>query len=283
MWINFILHVSSAIHRIKEKVIVASVIKTIGLSLAVIFLELFLFIISLPLYLFVVPDKFSQDKKEIEKYRLKRKVSLVGIFLLVVLVLVVVVVNFALIRTTPIKTNGKAEAAKAIDKVAPIKINADSGKESSIIADIMEAAESPDLSSPVVDRVAGTNIRNDINFSGSAASGTKVVLFIQSEPAVVYETQADGNGDWSLSHSQNDIELADGEYEVYALAFDADRQVKSNPGKTRKFTVAKNLLARTLLYFDLRTILLTILVVLLGMVVLLIRKNRAARKIKQAK
>jgi len=283
MWANFILRVSSVIHRIKENIINAGIIKTAALALVVIFLEIFLLIISFPLYLFVAPEKFSQDNKEVEKYRLKRKVSLVGSFLLVVLILALVIIAFNFLWPTSVKTNDKAEAVAVIDKTTLVKINPDSGKESQIIAEIMEAAESPSLPSPMVDRVAGTSIRNDINFNGSAAPNTKVVIFIQSEPAIIYEAQADGNGDWGLSHSQNDIELADGEYEVYALALDADRQIKSSPGKTRKFTVAENMLAKTLLYFDLRTILLTILVVLLGIVVLLIRKNRAARKIRQVK
>ena len=87
MWLNFISRISSLIHEVKTKFIYAGVWKTIGLSAIVILLELFLLIVSLPVYIFIAPEKISEDKKEVEKYRLKRKFSLIGIagFLLLVM------------------------------------------------------------------------------------------------------------------------------------------------------------------------------------------------------
>ena len=87
MWLNFISRISSLIHEIKTKFIYAGVWKTIGLSAIVISLELFLLIVSLPVYIFIAPEKISKDKKEVEKYRLKRKFSLIGVagFLLLVI------------------------------------------------------------------------------------------------------------------------------------------------------------------------------------------------------
>ncbi|MCK5319942.1 hypothetical protein KAJ61_00970 [Candidatus Parcubacteria bacterium] len=79
MWLNFISRISSLIHEIKTKFIYAGVWKTIGLSAIVILLELFLLIVSLPVYIFIAPEKISEDKKEVEKYRLKRKFSLIGV------------------------------------------------------------------------------------------------------------------------------------------------------------------------------------------------------------
>lgn len=86
-WLNFISKISSFIHNQKTKFTYAGVWKTIGLSVIVILLELFLFIVSLPIYIFIAPEKFSKDKKEVERYRLKRKFSLIGVagFLLLVL------------------------------------------------------------------------------------------------------------------------------------------------------------------------------------------------------
>jgi len=87
MWLNFISRISSLIHKIKTKFIYAGVWKTIGLSAIVILLELFLLIASLPVYIFIAPEKISKDKKEVEKYKLKRKFSLIGVagFLLLVI------------------------------------------------------------------------------------------------------------------------------------------------------------------------------------------------------
>ncbi|MCK5211926.1 hypothetical protein KAJ89_04450 [Candidatus Parcubacteria bacterium] len=87
MWLNFISRISSLTHNLKTKFTYAGVWKTIGLSAIVILLELFLLIISLPVYIFITPEKISKDKQEVERYRLKRKFSLIGVagFLLLVL------------------------------------------------------------------------------------------------------------------------------------------------------------------------------------------------------
>ena len=87
MWLNFISRISSLIHNLKTKFTYAGAWKTIGLSVIVILLEFFLLIVSLPIYIFITPEKISKDKKEVERYRLKRKFSLIGVagFLLLVL------------------------------------------------------------------------------------------------------------------------------------------------------------------------------------------------------
>ncbi|MEI7498274.1 MAG: hypothetical protein WCK11_03270 [Candidatus Falkowbacteria bacterium] len=88
MWLNFILKISSLIYGLKQELASSNVFKTIRLAVILIFLELFLLIVSLPIYIFVTPEKYSQDKSEVQRYKLKRKFSLAGVAIFLILILV---------------------------------------------------------------------------------------------------------------------------------------------------------------------------------------------------
>ncbi|MEA3420326.1 MAG: LamG-like jellyroll fold domain-containing protein, partial [Acidobacteriota bacterium] len=92
MWLNFILKISSIINKQKEKIIDARILKTIILAFIIIGLELFQLIISLPIYIFIKPEKFSKNKKEVEKYRLKRKFSLIGVLIFGLIVMAKIII-----------------------------------------------------------------------------------------------------------------------------------------------------------------------------------------------
>ena len=93
-WLNLILRFSSQIHKRKESLMTAGIIKTIFLSIYIIFLELVLFIISLPSYFFMTPKKMKQlPKNEAHVYTLRRKLSL-GLFFFVVLLFIIQVLVF---------------------------------------------------------------------------------------------------------------------------------------------------------------------------------------------
>lgn len=103
MWLNIISKISSLIHNLKTKFTFAGAWKTMGLSVIVILLEFFLLIISLPIYIFITPEKISKDKKEVEKYRLKRKYSLFGLAGFLLLVLLKLTLFSGLFFSSPIQ------------------------------------------------------------------------------------------------------------------------------------------------------------------------------------
>jgi len=66
-WLNYILHLSSYIYKKKDELLTKSIFKCIINSLIIIFLEIFLSIISLPIFLFVPKTKIKLKTKEEEE------------------------------------------------------------------------------------------------------------------------------------------------------------------------------------------------------------------------
>jgi hypothetical protein len=86
-WLDLILKTSSLIHKQKEKLVTAEIFTTLFLSIAIILLELFLFIISLPSYFFIGSKKLKQlPKNEASAYSLRRKVSLAAFFGIIIII-----------------------------------------------------------------------------------------------------------------------------------------------------------------------------------------------------
>ena len=101
-WLNLILHISSATNRAKNSIVDGGMAKTFGIALKIIILEAALLVISLPVYIFISPGKFSSDKKEVEKYRLKRIVSLVTVSTFIIIFLVTAVFSGGLFFAGPV-------------------------------------------------------------------------------------------------------------------------------------------------------------------------------------
>ena len=109
--------------------------------------------------------------------------------------------------------------------------------EAAIIKDVYKAAESSVLQRPQVIEVKGIDAGNNIKFVGTGVANSEVIVFIHSEQVVAYRVQVDENGGWSLNHSQDNAELAEGGHEVYALTLDAKSQAKSKISDIKKFQV----------------------------------------------
>ncbi len=147
------------------------------------------------------------------------------------------------------------------------------------IKDVYQAVESLILQRPQIVDVKGINAGNNILFVGKGIPNSEVVVFIHSEQVIAYKVQVNENGDWSLSHSQNNAELAEGDHEVYALTLDAKSQVKSKISDIKKFQVKVSPLAVFFSYFDLPTTLMTIFILLMGIIVLLVWRGKKAKRI----
>ena len=151
--------------------------------------------------------------------------------------------------------------------------------ENQIFAEVADAKESSVLPTPQIAKITSVSLGNDITIAGTGIPNSRVVTFIRSERAVAYQTTVNEDGNWSINHSQTDIELTDGDHEVYALTLDTDSQIKSQSSEVKTFSVKKNRLAVLFSYFDLTTTLLTVLLALIGIAVLLVRQSSGPRKV----
>ena len=101
-WLNLILHISAKINKSKEAIADGSILKTLGVALKIVLLELLLLIVSLPIYIFISPVSFSKDKGEVQKYRLKRIVSLVTVCTFIVIFLVTSILSGGIFLVAPV-------------------------------------------------------------------------------------------------------------------------------------------------------------------------------------
>jgi hypothetical protein len=87
-WINFIVHLTNKIFRLKAKMAYTNIILTIVYSIILIGLEALMAIISLPLYLFLKPTIVEEHSSKVmsEGYSLRRKLTITALLVLVVAV-----------------------------------------------------------------------------------------------------------------------------------------------------------------------------------------------------
>jgi len=141
-----------------------------------------------------------------------------------------------------------------------------------IIRETAEAAELSDLSRPIITDVE-LETGGAIKFTGTAAPNDYVVVYIQSEPTLVYGTQTNQAGLWSIIHSQKMVELSPRDHSIFAVVFDAAAKSKSRPSLVSMFTVEKNFWVMIYQGLDLQTTIIT-LIILLSTVVWLRRAKR---------
>lgn len=151
----------------------------------------------------------------------------------------------------------------------------------SIIRDVNEATELPGVPVPEVTAVNTVNIAsvNDtFAFSGKALPNQDVVVYINSDQALVYRTTADNEGIWRINHSQNLTELAPGQHTIFAVAIDPTAKVKSAPSPVSTFTVTKNFWVDLFNRLNLTTTVVTFVIVLLILIWLYRIRGKGKKK-----
>jgi hypothetical protein len=102
IWLNFILRVSAIINKSKGTIIDGGILKTFGIAFVIIFLEAFLLIVALPAYIFISPEKFSKNKKEVQKYKLRRIVSISAVCTFILIFLITTILSSGIFLTGPV-------------------------------------------------------------------------------------------------------------------------------------------------------------------------------------
>jgi hypothetical protein len=144
-----------------------------------------------------------------------------------------------------------------------------------LIQEISRAVELPGLATPIIRAASVANAEgNRFSFSGSTLPNARVAVYLHSSQALVYQTTANAEGVWNLDHSQQNVELTEGDHSIYAVAIDPTASVKSRPGEVRIFTVQKNIWAQLFGYLNLHTTLVTLGVLAISAVWLFALKKR---------
>lgn len=174
-----------------------------------------------------------------------------------------VTVNKVVALTTPTI----AGLAGATGEIIPISLPEGLGPTppTALIRETTGATELAGIPVPKVENVnvpiGGTVATNDlITFAGTSLPNQDVVVYVHSDQALIYRAHTDNQGKWAVNHSQSVVELSPGEHTVYAVAVDQENKVKSRPSAVSLFTVKRNFWALFFSYLNLRTTLVTTLV-----------------------
>ena len=144
------------------------------------------------------------------------------------------------------------------------------------IIEIVEAVELPGVPVPEVVETEVAVENNVFSFTGKALPNKDIVVYIHSDQAVVYRTRSDDAGNWMINHSQDMVELTPGEHSIFAVTVDADAKVKSRPSEVRVFTIEKSFWVMLFNLLNLKTTILTLIIISITMYWLYALQKRTA-------
>ena len=238
-WTNLILHTSASIYKRKNNVALSYASRSIFDVFAVIFLELFLAVISFPLYLVSKGD--SANSKSQYKIRRIFTLSFLIVILIVWLAKLILMVGLPLYfdsRHFTVTTENKATSQAAA--------------QSYILPEVYNTKLDASISVPTVEKIS-TEKSGGLLVSGLGKASSKVVVNIgktQSETASeynnikIYIVNADKSGNWRLETDVKVFNLKPGQYWLQAMAYDEITGKKSDVSSTQYFEITQNLYDR---------------------------------------
>lgn len=224
-WLNLILSVTNRIYEKKQQVIKGTDAKVITAVFNLIFLELFLAVVSLPLYFGTktsgIIAYFSEKggyAKIAADYKLRRvlTVSSVGV------VLVVWLAKLTLILLTP-AIYGPMELYSTTN-LSPVAVNdyeliiQDSGMQT---AQVVSGMSVPKILK--VERAKGDRYV----ISGEGNPNETIALFLVDERSLLYSDIIGPDGKWHIEHMQSNFHLRDGIHSIFACHYNKALSVRS--------------------------------------------------------
>ena len=176
-------------------------------------------------------------------------------------------------QVPPVVEEGMEGVAEVIVLTPPLIPTQD------LIEEVSEAVELPGLPSPQITRTVSDLEGNEFVFAGFALPNSNVAVYIHSSQALAYYTESDDAGYWSVEHSQDLVELSEGDHTIYAVAVDPEAKVKTVPGPVSIFTVEKNEVVAAFNYLNLNTTLITLIILTIVLVWLLKLKRQGVKGI----
>lgn len=132
----------------------------------------------------------------------------------------------------------------------------------SLIRESIGTIELAGIPTPKIDNASVSVAGGVFTFTGTALPSQEVLVYVNSEQALIYRAKADQKGAWMVNHDQNSIELAPGDHHVFAVAVDTGSKVRSKPSAASAFTVEKNFWVSAFESLNLRTTIITLVFLL---------------------
>ena len=238
-WTNLILHTSASIYKRKNNVAVSYASKPILDVFAIIFLELFLVVISFPLYLVSKGD----SAKGKSQYKMRRifTLSFLIVILIVWLAKLILMVGLPLYfdnRQFTVTTENKGTNQAAA--------------QSYVLPEVYNTQLDASISVPTVEKIS-TVKNGGLLVSGLGKAGSKIVVNIgktqndttsEYNNIKIYIVNADESGNWRLETDVKIFNLKPGEYWLQAMAYDDVNGKKSEVSPTKYFEITQNLYDR---------------------------------------
>jgi hypothetical protein len=238
-WTNLILHTSASIYKRKNNVALSYASRSIFDVFAVIFLEIFLAIISFPLYLVSKSD----SAKGKSQYKIRRIFTLSFL----VVILIVWLAKLVLIVGVPLYFDNRQFTVTTQDNGAN-----QAAAQSYILPEVYNTTLDTDISVPTVEKIS-TEKSGGLLVSGQGNAGSKIVVNIgktQNDAALgnnnikIYVVNADNLGNWKLTTDVKVFNLKPGQYWLQAMAYDEIAGKKSDVSPTNYFEITQNLYDR---------------------------------------
>ena len=235
-WTNLILHTSASIYKRKSDVLVSRAPKSILDVFAVIFLELFLVLISFPLYL-VSKGESTGSKAQ---YKMRRIFTMS--FLIVILA--VWLAKLILMVGLPIYFDSRQFLITTENKG-----NDQAIKQSYILPEVYNTKLDTSISVPTVENIS-TMSNAGLLVSGRGEADLKIVVNIgkkQEDTAPednnikMYIVSTDKTGNWRLETDVKSFNLQPGQYWLQAMAYDDVNGKKSEVSPAKYFEITQNL------------------------------------------
>ncbi|MFO0780336.1 MAG: hypothetical protein U0519_00355 [Candidatus Gracilibacteria bacterium] len=222
-WLNFIMHLTSAIAERKQDLTKYHAIKTFFDVLTVVFLEGVLAIVSIPLYFFMKVESLSPENEFNVQYVVRKTLTFTFLFLLLLLLVAKAVVV------------GKVIMNNLMSNSVLHGLSSDSSRVFAYFSSPVDYSLKP----PVVTKVEDSADLKKITVEGTSAPHAVVLVHLMKKEntndfAQIYTATANDAGVWRLT-SNSLFHKADGDYVVKAQSYDESSRVKSPLGPSVEY------------------------------------------------
>jgi len=231
-WTNLILHTSASIYSRKSRVSSSAAGKSIIEAFAIIFMEIFLALISLPLYI-VSRVEISEGKS---RFKIRRIITMT--FLTVVLA--IWAAKLILIVGLPAYFDNRQFFVTSDNKTAY-----QAEDQGYIVADIYNAEIDSLIPVPIIGNVSTTGSVG-LSVTGSALANSKIVINIgmqgnndidEAGSIKSYIVDSGETGNWKLEIASENLNLQPGSYWLQAITYDLLANNKSQQSLSSYFEI----------------------------------------------
>lgn len=227
-WTNWILHTTAKIQQKKQALLTDHAFKSALDVFSIVFLELFLLILSLPLYLVTQPNTGGGEEQVQFKIRRVLSLSVLTVLLILWLFKLLFIVYLSFFSPSSSYSISDLEASEE-STLELTQLHAESW------------TESPEVETPMLEQVVSDDGGN-IFFTGKAEPNSVVAIYLSSSnfdvsSLKVYSSRSDEAGIWNMGHEHRVFHLSPGTYSVEMVTYDEALQAKSPLSAVVSFNV----------------------------------------------